>query len=52
MWHSNESYIFFKHLYTQETEPPFLFHKFICHYTDTGNYIELKINETARPPLV
>jgi len=52
MWHSNESYVFFKHLYTQETESLFLFHKFIRHYIDTGNDIELKINETARPPLV
>lgn len=52
IWHCNESYIFFTHLYTQETEPLFLFHKFICHYIDNANDIELKINETARPPLV
>ena len=28
------------------------YHKFICHYIDNANDTELKINETARSPLV
>jgi hypothetical protein len=52
MWHSIESNIVFKNLYKQETEPMFVLHKFICHYIDITYDIDLKMNETARPPLV